>query len=123
MMMIYGQPYEDSGWGSEDPEVCGNCQKPSVDLVLLANGWNFNACPECAEWCQAVEIAEPCPNLHRAVINATSIEAVRLALRAHQSAECAHCGSTRKTVVEDRSVLGTRDATRCKTAPKAEEVA
>ena len=120
-MMIYGPEYTTV---APERERCGNCQKPADDLVVLGSGWNFNACPACAEWCYAVEMAEPCPNLHRAVINANSIEAVRLALRAHQSPECAHCGSTRKTVVEDRSVLGTQDATCCKTTPKAaEEVA
>jgi hypothetical protein len=119
--MIYGQAYEDSGWG-EEPEICDNCQRQSDDIVLLANGWNFKACPECAEWCHAVEVAEPCPDLHRSVVTANSIDEVRKALRSHQGIECVHCSLTKKTVAGDRLVGGSKDAI-CREITPRKEVA
>ena len=117
--MLYGPEYATL---APEPERCGNCRKPSDDLVLLENGWDFKACPACAEWCHAVEAAEPCPDLHRAMVTAKTIEEVRLALRAHPVAECVHCGATKKSVMEDRSLLGTRDAT-CRGPVPENEVA
>jgi hypothetical protein len=118
--MLYGSAYEDSGWGTENAEVCGNCRKPSDDMVLLTNGWNFKACPECAELCHRVEVAEPCPDLHRSVVTANSIDEVRKALRAHQGIECVHCSSTKKTVAGDRMVGGSTDAICCETTARKE---
>lgn len=117
--MIYGVDYEKSSIGREF-ETCGNCQKPSDNLVFLENEWNFNACPECAEWCHAVETAEPCPDLHRAVVTANSVEEARKALRAHLDMECLHCGPTKKAVSADRCVHGTGEARCCRPISKAE---
>jgi hypothetical protein len=115
--MLYGPEY--TTW-QKGPELCGNCSQPSDNLIPLGNGWNFKACPQCAEWCHAVEAAEPCPDLHRSVVTATSIDEVRLALRAHQRAECVHCGSTKKTVAGDRLVAGSKDAVCCEIRPRKE---
>ena len=120
--MIYGQHYEQFSWANKQPELCGNCRKPSDELVFLPNGWNFKACAECAEWCRAVETAEPCPDLHGAIVTAKNIDEVRMAMRAHQGAECVHCGSTMKTVIEDRLALGSKEAA-CYEATSRKEVA
>lgn len=101
--MVYGSAY--TSWALE-PEACGNCRKPTESLVSLGNGWNFKACPECAEWCKAVEeTEEACPGLFSQIIQANSIAEVRNALKAHQGAACVHCGSTKKTAATDRELL------------------
>ena len=117
--MIYGVDYEKSSMGSE-PERCGNCEKACEELIELKNGWNFKACPECAEWCYAVEVAEPCPVLHREVVTANSVEEVREALRIHFDTECIHCGSSRETVMEDQYVHGSGEVAFCQSTSIAE---
>lgn len=92
--MIYGTDHT-----TLEPERCCNCQKVSDELIPLLNKWNFKACPECAEWSHAVETGETCPELHRAIINSKTIDEVRQVIRAHQGAECVHCGATKKTAI------------------------
>lgn len=101
--MLYGPEY--ATWAVE-PETCQNCRRPSDNLVQLENGWNYKACPECAEWAHAVEQAETsCPDLHEAVTGARTIDEVRLAMRSHQGATCAACGSDSNIVATDREYL------------------
>jgi len=59
-------------------------------------------------------------DLFRAVINVSRMEELRLSLRAHWGAECVVCDSTRKAVMEDRSVLGTREVSCCEATPRTE---
>jgi len=91
---------------TRETETCGNCGELSDSLIPLGNGWNFKACPNCAEWCRAVEQTEDtCPELLSRIIRANSITEVRNALKAHQGAACVHCGSTKKAVTTDRELL------------------
>ena len=50
------------------------------------------------------ELAGVCPTRYALTMGAASAGAIMDALKSH-SAECAACGSTRKTVVSDRELL------------------
>ncbi len=71
---------------------CTNCNKETDTLIYLENGWDFWACPECAEWCKAVEATEAtCPVLFAQIIDAQNILEVRLAISTHAETECSQC--------------------------------
>lgn len=53
--MLYSDSY--STWKKDLP-TCQNCGKPSDDLVMLGNGWDYLACPKCAAEAAAIDLAE-----------------------------------------------------------------
>lgn len=119
-------------WPEVEPAECERCATPASHLVVIKGEWT---CDDCAdqiahqEWeakCEgeplseaeilASEIAaevyfgdgvpnEPLCSVVPAIVEqATGIDQLVQTLKAH-IAECALCGSTRKTVVDDRLYL------------------
>ena len=107
--MIYGDEY--STWATQ-PGACDNCGKETEDRVFLED-WQASVCQVCAEVMRLTDEAEQiCPVLHGQVIEANSVEEIRVLLRSHSAVECVECGSTRKTVQSDRE-MAPAEAARC----------
>ena len=101
-------------FGSPEPALveCPNCKRlvreEDIDLIP---GWNFRGCRECAAQSALLLSREDaqgeplCPVEYDLLLISNSIAEMHAALKAHQGAECVHCGSVRKTVEMDRELL------------------
>jgi precorrin-2 methylase len=92
--------------------ACGNCGETAERLNFIPE-YGVKACDVCmADIADAIQSnGEPevmpagaCPTRYAMVCAADTIDEMRLALRAHES-ECAQCGSTKKTVIDDRLLV------------------
>jgi hypothetical protein len=92
--------------------ICGNCGTTAERLTFVPE-FDYSGCDDCGEEAQRALAAEgqpevipagTCPTRYAPVSAAETIDEMRLALRSHE-AECAQCGSTKKTVVGDRLLV------------------
>ena len=80
-------------WENE-PETCTNCGRsfPDDQLTPLKNGWNFLACPECAQQCQVIERAESiCIQALNEVLKCKTAGEMQFRLEAHAATKCGLC--------------------------------
>jgi hypothetical protein len=102
------------------PNECQNCGKLCERLTYIPE-FDYQGCDDCVAEAQTAIASElqlvdapTCPALLVLIDQPElTVADLREILKAHDSATCAACGSTRKTVVSCRLSLGTPGAACC----------